>query len=155
MCPVVVVGDGMAQDKLGRVLAGGRELERDEAGLGVAEPPGQLQSVRGLTCGDGAPGVALELKAPAGSQVAAQREKPAADALGVGAGVPDIADRRMKRAALFRAPTALSTSRPARYDISSEFTLRTCSGGRRVSLSPARRLSCVGNVRRRLLPDHS
>jgi hypothetical protein len=51
---VVVFGDGVAQDKLSRVVAGGREFERDEAGLGVAELPGQPQPVSGLAGGDGA-----------------------------------------------------------------------------------------------------
>ena len=39
--PVLVVGDGVTQHELG-VVAGGGQLERDEAGLRIAELPGQL-----------------------------------------------------------------------------------------------------------------
>jgi hypothetical protein len=51
--------------------------------------------------GDFAVGVALELKVPAGSQVAAERQQPAPDPLGVRACVPDVSYRRAQPATQF------------------------------------------------------
>lgn len=63
--------------------------------------PGQLQSARWFARNDGAFRVAFELEAAAGSQVTAERQEPAANPAGVGAGIPDIGDRSGKLAAQF------------------------------------------------------
>src|SRR5690606_23360836 len=62
---------------------------------GAHELPGDVERVRGIAAGDGAPGVAFELVATADFQVALDGQKPASEPLWRGERVPQVLDRRV------------------------------------------------------------
>src|SRR5205823_348405 len=68
----------------------GRQPYLDPADV-AAELPGGGEALRRVAALDRAAGVAFQLVLPAGLQLAADRQEPAGDALGVRAGVPQVA----------------------------------------------------------------
>lgn len=72
--PLLVIGNGMAQNQLRRLVASIRELQLNVAGRQVAKFPGHPQRTRRLAHKNRASRIALELEAATVPQVTAQRQ---------------------------------------------------------------------------------
>src|SRR4029453_7819183 len=86
---------GVLELEHGAAARAGGQAELDLVDRAVGVDPGHREQAWRLAAQDLAAGVALEAEPPADAEVAGDREEPAVDPVRVGAGLPDVLDRRV------------------------------------------------------------